>query len=67
MINGFPEFAVGGVLLAPFVPQAVIAVAIFFALRPLLRRLPLEAIFVNASLVAVCLYVVILAMVMLLY
>ena len=67
MIHGFPEFAVGGVLFAPFVPQAAIALAIVFLLRPLLRRMPLEKIFANASLVSVCLYVVILATVMLFY
>ncbi len=67
MTHGFPEFAMGGVLLAPFVPQAVIALVIFFLLRPLLRRIPLEKIFANPSLIAVCLYVVILATVMMIY
>ncbi len=67
MTHGFPEFAIGGVLLAPFVPQAVIALVIFFLLRPVLRRIPLEKIFANPSLIAVCLYVVILATVMMIY
>ena len=67
MIHGFPEFAVGGVLLAPFVPQATIALIIFFLLRPLLRRIPLDMIFANPSLITVCLYIVILASVMLVY
>ena len=67
MIHGFPEFAIGGVLLAPFVPQAALALAIYFLLRPLLRRVPLDRIFANPSLIAVCLYVVILATVMLFY
>lgn len=67
MTNGFHEFAIGGVLLAPFVPQALIALIVLFLLRPIMRRLPLERVFANASLVTVCLYVVILATVMLLY
>ncbi len=67
MTYGFHEFAVGGVLFAPFVPQATIALAIVLLLRPVLRRLPLDRIFANASLVSVCLYVVVLATVMLLY
>ncbi len=67
MTHGFHEFAIGGVLFAPFVPQALIALAIVFLLRPLLRRLPLEKIFANASLVSVCLFVVVLATVMLFY
>lgn len=67
MTHGFPEFTLGGVLIAPFVPQAAIALALFFLLRPLLRRLPLDTIFANPSLIMVCLYVVILAAVMLVY
>ena len=66
MIHGFHEFAVGGVLFAPFVPQATIALIIVLLLRPLLRRMPLDRIFANASLISVCLYVVVLATVMLL-
>ena len=67
MTHGFPEFAVGGVLLAPFVPQAIIAFVLFLLCRPLLRRLPMSRIFANPPLISVCLYVVILAAVMLFY
>lgn len=67
MTHGFPELVIGGVLLAPFVPQAAIAFVLFLLCRPILRRLPLARIFANPPLISVCLYVVILATVMLFY
>ena len=67
MTYGFPEFAIGGVLLAPFVPQAIIAFVLFLLCRPILRRLPLAKKFANPPLISVCLYVMILATVMLFY
>ena len=33
MTHGFPEFTLGGVLLAPFVPQAAIATTIAVAVQ----------------------------------
>lgn len=64
MMNGLPEVAVGGVLLAPFVLQAAIAVMIFALLRPLYRLVPVERVFSNPPLIGVCLLLVILAAVM---
>ena len=67
MRYGFPEFVFAGVLVAPFVPQAILALCGFALLRPLLRLVPLDAIFANPPLIGVCLYVVILATIMLVY
>ena len=62
---GFTETAVGGVLFAPFVRYSLAAFAIFFLLlRPLLRRLPMGRIFANPPLVSVCMYVLVLAALM---
>lgn len=65
MTAGFDETVVGGVLFAPFVRYALGAFAIFVLLvRPLLRRLPMQRIFANPPLVGVCLYVLVLAALM---
>ncbi len=66
MTAGFTETAVGGVLFAPFVRYALGAFAIFFFLvRPVLLRLPMQRLFANPPLVGVCLYVLVLAVLML--
>lgn len=62
MTWGFSETTAGGVLFAPFVRYALGALVIFFlAVRPLLRRVPMHAIFANPPLVGVCLYLMVLA------
>ena len=62
MTWGFSETAVGGVLFAPFVRYGLGALVIFFLLvRPILRRLPMHKLFANPPLVSVCLYVLVLA------
>jgi hypothetical protein len=56
------ELQVGGILIAPFVGYALGALAIFLALRPLLRRLRFERAFANPPLVEAALYVCILGL-----
>ena len=65
MTYGFHELTVGGVLFAPFVLQAAIAFALFLASRPLLRIAQLDRFFANPPLIGTCLYVLILAAIML--
>ena len=57
------ELAVGGVLVAPFVRDALIALALLLALRPLLRRARIERVFANPPLVETALYVCLLGLV----
>lgn len=65
MTAGFTETTVGGVLFTPFVRYALGAFAIFFFfVRPLLLRLPMQRIFANPPLVGVCLYILVLAALM---
>ncbi len=62
MTAGYSETVVGGVLFAPFVRYALGAFVIFFVLvRPLLRRIPMHNIFANPPFVGVCLYILVLA------
>ena len=62
MIAGFDETVLGGVLIAPFVRYARCAFAIYvLSLRPLLRCLPMRRFFANPPLVGACIYVTVLA------
>jgi hypothetical protein len=61
MINGFPELVVGGVLFAPFVSYALVALVLFLLLRPALLLINFEAGFSNPPLALLCVYLVILA------
>ena len=67
MTYGYSELTVGGVLFAAFVPYAVGAFVIFLLTRPLFRLVPVEAIFANPPLVSVCVYVLILAFLMVVF
>jgi hypothetical protein len=62
MIAGPGDLRIGGILIAPFVGDALGALVIFLALRPLLRRLRFERVFANPPLAEAALYVCILGL-----
>jgi|HubBroStandDraft_4_1064222.scaffolds.fasta_scaffold380181_2 hypothetical protein len=61
MLNTYPELAVGGVLVAPFVAYVAAALILFICLRLLLPRTPIRRLFVASPIVEACGYVLILA------
>ena len=67
MIHGFPELVVGGVLIAPFVSYALAALALFFLVRPALSLVNFEAAFGNPPLALLCIYIAILAILIVLF
>jgi Protein of unknown function (DUF1656) len=62
MIHDFPEVVVGDVLIAPFVIYAVGALVLFVLLRPVLRLVCFESLFSNPPVALLCVYVTILAL-----
>ncbi len=60
-MTGFDELVVGGVLIAPFIRYALGAAVLLAGLRPLLRLVGFDRAFSNPPLVTLCLYVLILA------
>ena len=63
----FPELTIGGVLVAPFVIYAGAAIAIFAVLRPLLRLVAFDRAFSNPPLAQLSFYVLILALLIVLF
>ena len=61
MIHDFPELIVGGVLIAPFVIYAAVALVLFLLLRPVLRLVRFESLFTNPPVALLCCYVIVLA------
>ncbi|MGY8707360.1 DUF1656 domain-containing protein [Bradyrhizobium sp. 18BD] len=57
MTNTYRELVIGGVLIAPIVSYAAIALLAFLMLRPLLRLVGFAKIFSSPSLAELCLYV----------
>lgn len=57
MTNTYRELVVGGVLIAPIVSYAAIALVALLMLRPLLRLIGFATVFSNPSLAELCLYV----------
>ena len=66
MMHTFPEL-ISGVLVAPFVIYAGAAVAIFVGLRPFLRLVAFDRAFSNPPVAELCLYVLILALLIVLF
>ena len=62
MVHDFPELVVGGVLIAPFVIYAGMALFLFLLLRPLLRLVRFESLFSNPPIALLCVYVTVLAL-----
>jgi hypothetical protein len=67
MVHGFPELVVGGVLVAPFVTYALAALVLLSLFRPVLLLVNFERYFSNPSLALLCLYVAILAILIVLF
>jgi hypothetical protein len=67
MMHGFPELTIGGVLVAPFVIYAGAAIAIFTVLRPLLHLVGFNRAFSNPAVAELSLYVLILALLIVLF
>lgn len=57
MTHTFRELILGGVLVAPIVSYAVIALVLFLLLRPVLHRVGFSNFFSNPSLAELSLYV----------
>ncbi len=66
-MTGYPELVVGGVLMSPFVAFAAGALAIVLTLRPVLRRIAFDRAFANPPLANLCLFVVVLAALIVLF
>jgi Protein of unknown function (DUF1656) len=61
MIHDFPELVVGDILIAPFVRDAAVALVLFLLLRPVLRLVRFESLFTNPPVALLCVYVTVLA------
>jgi hypothetical protein len=67
MMHSFPELTIGGVLVAPFVTYAATAIAIFAVLRPVLHLIAFDRAFSNPPVAELSLYVLILALLIVLF
>jgi hypothetical protein len=67
MMHAFSELTIGGVLVAPFVMYLGAAIAIFVLLRPLLHLVAFDRAFSHPPVAELSLYVVILALLILLF
>jgi hypothetical protein len=67
MMHTFRELTIGGVLVAPFVIYAGTAVAIFAALRPFLHFIAFDRAFLSPPIAELSLFVVILALLIVLF
>jgi Protein of unknown function (DUF1656) len=67
MIHTFPELVIGGVLVAPFVTYAAAALVVFLLLLPVLRLVRFEDLFGNPPVALLCVYVTILAALIVLF
>jgi hypothetical protein len=66
-MHSFPELTISGVLVAPFVIYAGAAAAIFALLRPLLHLVGFNRAFSDPAVAELSLYVLILAVVIVLF
>jgi hypothetical protein len=67
MMHSFPELTIGGVLVAPFVIYASAAIAIFAVLHPFLHLVAFDRAFSNPPVAELSLYVLILALLIVLF
>ena len=67
MMHSFPELTIDGVLVSPFVIYAGAAIAIFAVLRPFLHLIAFDRAFSNPQVAELSLYVVILALLIVLF
>ena len=61
-MHSFSELIIGDVFVAPFIVYAVAALAIFLALRPILRLCRFDKLFSNSAVAELSLYVAILGL-----
>ena len=61
-MHSFSELIVGDVLIAPFIVYALTALAIFLALRPILRVCGFDKLFSNPAVAELSVYVTILGL-----
>jgi hypothetical protein len=61
-MHSFSELVIGDVFVAPFIVYAVAALAVFLALRPIMRRCGFDKLFSNPGLAELSLYVTILGL-----
>lgn len=61
MMQTFPDIVIGGVLVAPFVLYAAVALIVVLLFRPLLALVAFDRLFANPPVVQLSLYVLILA------
>ena len=67
MTHSFSELTIGGVLVAPFVIYAGGAFVIFAVLRPFLHLIAFDRVFSNPPIAELSLYVLILALLIVLF
>lgn len=67
MTNTFHELVIGGVLVAPFITYAVVALFVVLLIRPLLRFVGFLRIFSDAAIAELSLYVTILGLLVLFF
>jgi hypothetical protein len=67
MAHTFPELAIGGVLLSPFVTYLAMALVVIIVLRPLLHVVGFAKMFSHAAVAELSLYVIVLSSLMLLF
>jgi hypothetical protein len=67
MMHSFRELTIGGVFIAPFVIYAGASVAIFAALRPFLHLVAFDRAFISPPIAELSLYVLILALLIVLF
>jgi len=67
MMHSFPELTIGGVLVAPFVMYAGVAIAIFAVLHPVLHLIAFDRAFSNPPVAELSLYVLILTLLIVLF
>jgi hypothetical protein len=67
MTHSFPELVIGGVLIAPFVTYALVALIILALLRPLLLIVNFESFFSNPPIALLSVYITVLATLIVLF
>lgn len=67
MTHTFRELVIGGVLVAPFITHAVVALFVVLLIRPLLRFVGFSRIFSNAAIAEISLYATILGLLILFF
>jgi hypothetical protein len=60
-MHSFSELVIGGVFVAPFVGDVVVALAIFLAVRPILHLCRFEKLFSHPAVAELSLYAMILS------